>query len=75
MSRLDLYDNALPEESRVAPSGRPFIGILFDCCGVYGRIYRDPDADRYDGRCPRCLRRLTVRVGHDGVQQRIFRAQ
>jgi hypothetical protein len=57
-----------------APSSRPYIGILFECCGVYARVYRRPDQDHYRGRCPRCLARVEVRVGPDGVSTRIFRA-
>ena len=54
---------------------RPFIGVLFDCCGVYARVYRQPDQREYLGRCPRCLRTLRVRVGPDGTPARIFRAR
>lgn len=54
---------------------RPYIGVHFECCGVYARIYRQPDKMVYQGRCPRCLRTLTVRVGPDGTQTRIFRAR
>lgn len=55
-------------------SSRKWIGISFDCCGVYCRIYRLPDGTAYQGRCPRCLRTLTLRVGPDGVSDRIFHA-
>ena len=54
---------------------RPFLGVLFECCGVYARIYRDPDATCYVGRCPRCLRMLKVRVGPDGTPTRFLRAR
>ena len=55
--------------------GRPFIGVHFVCCGVYARIYRQPNAKAYRGRCPRCLRTLKVRVGAEGVDARIFQAR
>ena len=54
---------------------RPFIGMFFRCCAVYQRIYRSPDADRYVGFCPRCLRRVEVRVAPDGSEERIFEAE
>jgi hypothetical protein len=54
---------------------RPYIGIHFECCGTYARIYRQPDQTVYAGRCPRCLRAVRVRVGPDGTTARIFRAR
>ncbi len=67
---LDCHD--IPEES---PAGsRPYIGVLFECCGVYARIYRRPDCPMYQARCPKCLRLVSVRVAKDGVNARLFRA-
>ena len=67
---LDVYDNSAdpPVEAR------PYIGILFECCGVYARVYRRPERMTYEGRCPKCLCPVRVRVGKDGVTTRIFRA-
>lgn len=68
---LDCYDTPdhAPAESR------PYIGILFECCGVYARVYRQPEQTVYQGRCPKCLRLVRVRVGKDGVTTRLFRAR
>ncbi len=52
---------------------RQFLGIWFDCCGVYGRIYKTKDGTAYTGRCPKCLRSVRVRVGEGGTNQRFFR--
>ena len=52
---------------------RQFIGIWFDCCGVYGRLYKTKDGTMYRGRCPKCLRPAFVRVGEGGTNQRFFR--
>jgi hypothetical protein len=68
---LDCYDS--PGAHHAPP--RRFIGVLFDCCGVYARIYRQPDECVYAGRCPKCLRTLTVHVRPDGSRARIFRAE
>ncbi len=57
-----------------APHARPYVGILFECCGVYERVYRDPQSDHYQGRCPRCLREIRLRVGPGGTSARQFRA-
>lgn len=54
-------------------SKRAFLGIWFDCCQVYGRIYKTKDGQAYTGRCPRCLRSVRVRVGEGGTNQRFFR--
>ena len=55
------------------PKKRQFIGIWFDCCGVYGRLYKNKDGTAYVGRCPKCLRLAKVRVGGDGTDRRFFR--
>lgn len=57
-----------------ASQARPWIGVLFECCGVYLRIFREPRIDRYEGRCPSCGRQVVVRVGSDGTSSRVFRA-
>lgn len=73
---MDLYDD---QPGSATPAGsaapRPYIGVHFDCCGVYVRIYRAPGADRYVGRCPCCGARVTAQVGSDGTTQRIFHAR
>lgn len=71
---LDLYD-ADHRDGHRPLCGRPFIGVYFECCGLYARIYRSPDAADYAGRCPKCLATVRATVSPDGTTQRIFRAK
>jgi len=54
---------------------RPWVGIRFDCCGVYTRVYCSADATAYRGKCPRCGRSVTLRVGENGTSARFFIAE
>ena len=67
------------EESAGARStslfNRPWIGIHFECCGIYTRIYRNAEGTAYHGHCPRCLRRINLRVGPGGTDARFFVAE
>ncbi|MEE8395900.1 MAG: hypothetical protein V3S29_07580 [bacterium] len=51
---------------------RPFLRIMFECCSIYQRIYRDPSGESYQGRCPRCLRSVRFRVAPNGTRVRVF---
>jgi hypothetical protein len=53
---------------------RPFLGVRFDCCNVYLRIYRNKEGTAYEGRCPKCLRRLSIPIGPGGSSNRFFTA-
>ena len=43
---------------------RPFLGVQFRCCRIYGRIYRNARGDAFAGHCPGCLSPCRVRITH-----------
>ncbi len=53
---------------------RQFLGIMFECCNVYGRIYKNKEGTAYVGKCPKCLKNVMVKVGNEGTNNRFFRA-
>ncbi len=54
--------------------GRPFVGVHFTCCDIYLRVYLNREGTRYDGRCPKCGKRVRFRVGPGGTKARFFEA-
>ncbi len=52
--------------------GRPYLRIMFDCCRVYQRIYRDRTGKYYEGRCPRCMRAVRFKIAPHGTSTRAF---
>lgn len=54
---------------------KKFLGILFDCCNVYRRIYINKEKNAYEGRCPLCHREVHVLIGSDGSSSRFFNAR
>lgn len=51
---------------------KPFLGIMFQCCHAYRRIYRNREGTAYEGRCPRCGMRARVPIRSNGTSRRFF---
>jgi len=51
---------------------KAWLGIRFNCCQTYGRIYRNATGTLYEGRCPRCGVTVSARVGPGGTKRRFF---
>ena len=52
---------------------RQFLGMVFDCCGAYGRLYPNRDRSAFVGRCPRCMRAVSVGISEEGSDARFLR--
>ena len=55
--------------------GKKFLGIMFECCNIYRRIYINKDGNAYEGRCPKCFSEIKIIIGPGGSEKRIFRAR
>ncbi|MBN1982223.1 MAG: hypothetical protein JW795_11870 [Chitinivibrionales bacterium] len=51
---------------------RSFLGIYFQCCSVYDRIYINKEKTAYKGTCPRCGKQVAVPIGKEGRSERFF---
>jgi len=64
------------EEKAGSPSiRRKYIGILFECCGVYARVYINEKKKAYIGWCPKCTHRIEIKIDKGGTDSRFFKAE
>lgn len=54
---------------------RKFLGIHCECCNVYSRAYVNKEGTKYEGGCPRCGKRVEVKIGSGGTDTRFFNAR
>lgn len=63
-----------PDRHRAESTRRRFVGVHFVCCDVYSRVYINPSATAYEGNCPKCAKKLRLRIGPGGTDSRFFTA-
>ncbi|RKY86582.1 hypothetical protein DRQ09_06005 [candidate division KSB1 bacterium] len=51
---------------------REYIGIIFKCCNIYNRIYLNKEKTSFVGWCPRCGKKVEVKVSPYGSTSRFF---
>ncbi len=72
---LDLTSDEQPASPvERGASARRFVGIRFACCDVYTRVYVNRTETAYEGRCPKCSRRVQLPIGPGGTDCRFFTA-
>ena len=72
---LDLSSgNSFNSPQSEGKDNRRFLGIQLACCKIYVRIYLNREETTYEGECPRCGRRVQIRVGPGGSESRFFTA-
>jgi len=73
--KLDLSSEVPGRNSgEPTPTGR-FLGVHFVCCDVYARIYPNRANTAYVGHCPRCAKRIELKIGTGGTDSRFFTVQ
>lgn len=60
------------EMDNARSKGRPFLGITFECCRVYCRVYLTADKKAFAGSCPKCGAPIRIRTAPGGSTSRFW---
>jgi hypothetical protein len=72
---LDLSSDGPSERSTGSGTqGRKYVGVQFTCCETYSRVYINRDQTAYEGNCPKCAKRVRLKIGPGGTDSRFFTA-
>lgn len=71
---LDLSSDPPRPGDAASTAGAPrrYVGLHFTCCDVYSRVYVNRAQTAYLGHCPRCARRVEIKIGPGGTSSRFF---
>ena len=61
-------------KKQASPDRRQFLGVQFDCCRTYSRIYINRDRTAFVGHCPKCGKQIHVKISPDGMDAKFFSA-
>ena len=65
-------ENSPSQVSGDRETKKKYLGLKFTCCGVYSRVYINHDGTAYEGRCPKCLKFVQLKIGEGGTDSRFF---
>jgi hypothetical protein len=60
------------ERGKNQSGSRPFVGIHFKCCNIYSRIYLNKQHDAFVGWCPKCAKKVVLKIAPDGEESQFF---
>lgn len=73
---LDVTDLDVSSEGDGAAHSRDgermWVGVYYECCDAYSRVYRRREDLCYRGRCPRCGASVSIRVGPSGIAAKML---
>ena len=71
-SHLPVNEPRLTESDSGKSTEKNYLGIRFQCCSVYARIYKNREGTAYTGHCPKCASPVRIKIGHGGTSSRFF---